>query len=727
MRKTLFAMLGLVALGLWALPAVAAPVTSGVVADGPKVHPDPVPLENRAGAVGAYARGESNQATLSGTLIKQTAATTTWFMYPGACVQRALGTWSAKSTPTADSLQPHAGFPNSSGYTAGQPVPGNNTIAYTREDLSLPEGLWHVVEAATPSTQRPDIIDGTRSLWCGKFDANWLVPVGYPNLTYQILYMDTGAHGGNHTVTFEGNVSTELNYDYLHVIGGGTGGGLPGNADPLENRRDYFDSVIDNGHGGPNDDGHVLVTFTGSITVNQSVAAGAGTVEGAGAGQPNTVSYSISGIPDRAVYFVFTADCLFSSEDGLWPEGHGQILDLVATSDNGSIYNDQAPGAALDPFGGIVLKGAYGSFGAVVSRVPAGVGELWQLATGTQNPTSDVCSPQKALSSDLFFEGGEPNFNTSINKQYNAVVSCAFPVPPGTASVLAIHDEYLNLPRFGGHVQTADFRIHKDGTWGNWTNTAPGGGVTTGALEAWVQDAEELGAATQADSVQVRYVLQCIPPFAADRANCSSSTPNPLLYDNFRLQITTGVPAPIFGVFPGSVAQTTFVDGALTSPPGTNCTVAPCWPGNRGSDLGTPLSFNIAVNDNWNAATGDSITLALVTGLRKGGMGINWRNGFSKTINAGELGPGPGTHTTNPAASGNQAIYYAYRNTAYNAAVDVPRIIFRLFDPLSKTWSPFVHGAGRQRGPDLRCGRCWWRSARDDADRFRVQHELAAV
>ena len=49
MRKTLFAMLGLVALGLWALPAVAAPVAGGQVVDGPKMRPDPVSLENRAG------------------------------------------------------------------------------------------------------------------------------------------------------------------------------------------------------------------------------------------------------------------------------------------------------------------------------------------------------------------------------------------------------------------------------------------------------------------------------------------------------------------------------------------------------------------------------------------------------------------------------------------------------------------------------------------------------
>ena len=55
MRKTLFAMLGLVVLGLWARPVVAAPLSSGLVGDEPKVRPDPVPLENRSGQVGANA------------------------------------------------------------------------------------------------------------------------------------------------------------------------------------------------------------------------------------------------------------------------------------------------------------------------------------------------------------------------------------------------------------------------------------------------------------------------------------------------------------------------------------------------------------------------------------------------------------------------------------------------------------------------------------------------
>ena len=48
MRKILFAMLGLVAIGLWALPAMALPGSGGAaVVDGPKVRSEVVPLENR--------------------------------------------------------------------------------------------------------------------------------------------------------------------------------------------------------------------------------------------------------------------------------------------------------------------------------------------------------------------------------------------------------------------------------------------------------------------------------------------------------------------------------------------------------------------------------------------------------------------------------------------------------------------------------------------------------
>jgi hypothetical protein len=680
MRKILFAMLGLVAIGMWALPAMALPTSGGVVVDGPaKVRPEPVPLENRAGAIGAMARGERFGGTMSGTMIKQTgAATTSWFMYPGVCVQRALNTWVPKTSPVADSLQPTPGFTNSSGYTDNQPdiAGNNNTIAYTRADQSLGEILWHVVNVSVPASQRPSILNGSNSLWCGKFDTNFAVQVGYPNLTFQLLYIDTGAHTANYNFSFLGNLSSEQNYDYNTVIGGGTSGGNP--LDPLQNNRALYNDIIPQvgtRFGGPDGNSEQLVSWTGSIKTAQTVASNGGSdlniVVGAASGLPNSVAYTVTGIPSihRALYWVFTADCLFSSEDGQWPDSHGEIIDDLATSDNGAIYTDQAPAGGTDPFSGAIVRGTYGTAPFLSCRVAAGIGELWQLAPGTENVTSDICAPQKKLSSDLFFEGGDPNTNLAINKQFNSVVTCTFPVPSGTASIFAQWTEYLDLPRFAGYVQYAEYRIHKFGSWGLWDNTAPGGGVSTGALQAWIDDGDELAKAVQADSFQVRYNLQCIPPFAADRANCSNSQANALLYDNFRIQVTSGVPAPIFGIFPGSVAMSMFVDGTIR---GANCQTTPCWPGNRGSDLdptGGTLR-NIAVNDNWNAATGDSITVSVITGLRKNGMGINWKDGHDLTVAAGED-------------------YQARHNGSYNAAFDFPRMIYRLFDPTTKTWSGF--------------------------------------
>ena len=277
MRKILFAMLGLVAIGMWALPAMALPTSGGVVVDGPaKVRPEPVPLENRAGAIGAMARGERFGGTMSGTMIKQTgAATTSWFMYPGVCVQRALNTWVPKTSPVADSLQPTPGFTNSSGYTDNQPdiAGNNNTIAYTRADQSLGEILWHVVNVSVPASQRPSILNGSNSLWCGKFDTNFAVQVGYPNLTFQLLYIDTGAHTANYNFSFLGNLSSEQNYDYNTVIGGGTSGGNP--LDPLQNNRALYNDIIPQvgtRFGGPDGNSEQLVSWTGSIKTAQTVA-----------------------------------------------------------------------------------------------------------------------------------------------------------------------------------------------------------------------------------------------------------------------------------------------------------------------------------------------------------------------------------------------------------------------------------------------------------------------
>jgi hypothetical protein len=713
MRKTLFAMLGLVAIAMWALPALALPGAGGLVVDGPKVDPGPSELSNRAGNIGSLARGERMQgALMSGTLLKQTAVTTSWFLYPGACVQRALGTWSAKSSPVADSLQPTAGYPNSSGYTDNQPdIPGNNnTIAYTRFDGSLPEALWHVVNVGTPAGQRPDIIDGSNSLWCGKFDGNWAVDVGYPNLTFQILYIDTGVHSNPGAtpantwhLTFTGNLCSEQNYDYNSIIGGGSSG-TADHTDPLQNRRDLMSDFLPPAGvatSGPHGDSDQIVTFTGSILTDQTVSQNHsgvldnGIVVGSASAQPVTVNYDITIDDDhRAIYWIFTADCLFSSEDGLWPLGHGQIIDLISMTNSGvttSLYNDQAAAGGTDPFSGNIIKGTYGSAGFISSRVPAGVGELWQLAPGNENVTADICTPQKAFSTDLFFEGGDPNTNLAVNKQFNGVVSCAFPVPTGSASILALWNAYFDLPRFSGYAQDAEFRYFKDGGWSGWQDTDPGGSVNTGANQAWLAQGNELGAAVQADSVQIRWEMRCIPPFAADRTNCSTTQANALLYDDFRLQVLSGVPAPIFGIFPGSVAQTTFVDGVIgstVSGPPANCgaKVNQCWPGNRGSGLGNPSDHNIAVNDNWNAPTGDSITLAIVSGLRKNGMGVNWQYGVNKQD-----------------ATGGED-YRAYTNDAFTPAFDSPRMIYRLFDPATRTWSAFdsalVYATVQISGPD---------------------------
>src|SRR5207244_1384102 len=163
-------------------------------------------------------------------------------------------------------------------------------------------------------------------------------------------------------------------------------------------------------------------------------------------------------------------------------------------------------------------------------------------------PSPDNCSPQKLLASDLEFEGGNAATFHTVPNQFNSIVTCTFPIPAETASVFAGWNEYLDLPRFQGYVQYAEFRIFKDGTWNNW------GDVTYG-----------------------------------------------ILYDDFRLEVVTGVPSPVIGIFPGDIGQTTFVDGTMG---GLNCnasTVAAgqCWPGIRGSDLppAPPGQINGSVHD----------------------------------------------------------------------------------------------------------------------------------
>jgi len=655
MRKTLFAMLGLVALGLWALPALAA-VSNDPQKAPPKAY-EAIPLENRAGAAFQSRTGGSYQGTLSGALIKQAQATTTWFLYPGACADRASGTWVPRTTPQADSLN---------GYTPGFTGP------YGVTDQSLSEILWHVSDNGTCTTgvNCPQAIQGPRMLWCGKFDPNWVVKYGYPNLSYQILYLDTGAHGpvggpyAQYTLTLDYNFSTEFGYDYNRIFGGGNGD----NRDPFQNSRAAIQAL--------EDAGAWLVRWTGSITPATLRSGGGNTTLGPveiadNPGAPATVTNSTFTIDGahRALYLVFRSDCLFSSEDGLWPEGHGQLVDNVKINGVPFYTDEVAPidpltlgplaDTSVPPGGGIVLKGT-ASTPLISARVAPGVGTLWQLVAGSSLPTPDICTP-KNTASDLIFEGGNAATFHSVPNQFNSIVTCSFPIPTGTASVLALWDEYLDLPRFQGYVQHSQFRIFKEGGWGNWENTSPGGVVHAGALQEWILEGDELAEATQADSVQIRYNMQCIPFLAADHNNCGDVIYG-ILYDNFRLEVTTGVPVPAFGLFAGAVAQSMFVDGTMT---GVNCSVIPCWPGPRGTQNGLAS----AVNDNFNSPLGDSIALSLVTGLRKNGKGINWQHGFDKTASAG--------------------LTIAHTNPNFVPAFDMPRVIYQIFDPASRSWSPW--------------------------------------
>jgi hypothetical protein len=652
MRKTLIAMLGLAALAVWALPVLA-----GVASDPPKAQ-QWVPLDGRAGAIGALAKSGNYTATLSGTIVKQASATTTWFLYPGACQDRVGGTWAPKTAIQADSLD---------SYTAG------TTGGYGATDLSLKEILWHKVTTAVASTERPTAgITGTAALWAGKYDPNWVVKVGYPNLTFQLLYIDTGAHGANYTMTMKMNQSSEQNYDFVYLIGGG------GNAvDPIGNSRPKLDNLLATGADG---NSILAVTWTGSIQLATPGAqivngtTGGVAITGAGSGNPQTVPVSISmrGV-DRAVYFLFTADCLFSNEDGLWPFGAGVVYDDISCSDNGVIWAEGTAVVGSDPVSpasaGQVIQGSFGTAGFISGRVTAGAGELWQIVDGGFAGTSDNCQLQKNDVADHMFFGVEAASKKTVPGQFNSVVSCTFPVPAGTASILALWGEYLDLPRGSGYAQYSEYRYFKDATWSNWTNTAPGGGVRTSVIKQWVLDGDELAAAVQADSVQLRYNIQCIPPFAFNQV--CQQVDYGILYDDLYLQVLTGVPAPVFGIFVGSVAQSTFVDGTMT---GVNCATPPCWPGIRGSDVpSSPGNSNVDIHNNFNSPLGDSITVSLVTGLRRNGMGINWKQGFDRTVNEG--------------------LSIARTNASYNTAFDQPRVIYRLFDPTNKTWSPWDSSA----------------------------------
>ena len=671
MRKTLIAMLGLVAIGMWAFPAVA-----GVSSDPPPAT-EYQPLDGLSGKVGALVKGGNSQTTLSGTALKASNVETRWYMYPGACQQRAAGTWAPRTTAQADSLD---------SYSVG------TMGAYTKVDLSLKESIWNTPTGpAGGSATTPPIPLGSRAIWCGKFEPNFVVDVGYPNQTFQILYVDTGTHtgaGGSYNLTLLMNQSTEIDYDYVHLIGGGAGA-----VDPIGNSRAALDEVVSTGHSGNAD---LLITWTASIRSDTPGAASINTVgvptavliTGSGTLGPQTIPVSIAIANEhRALYFLFTADCGFSHEDGQWPVGAGVIFDEISVSDNfpspgggnGGLYSNQNRNGAVDggvsPSTNLGILGTYGSAGFMSARVAPGVGDLWQIVQGSFSSTSDQCQAQKNDAADHMFFGVDAATKKTIPGIYNSVVSCTFPVPAGTASIFALWGPYLDLPRDAGYGQMAEYRFYKGGSWSNWENTSAGGGIITSTIKTWVLQGNELAAAVQGDSVQVRYNLQCFPFLTPDGVNCGQVDYG-ILYDDLSLVFTSGVPAPLMGIFPSQGPQTTFIDGTQG---GINCGAPPCWPGIRGSALGTAASHNIAVHDNVNSTLGDSTAIGLATGLRKNGMGINWRRAFSKSSPDGGEILNPGVRASNGAGQFG----------GFNPNFDVPRMIYRLFDPATLTWSPF--------------------------------------
>lgn len=244
----------------------------------------------------------------------------------------------------------------------------NFAIAKARAGSQLPDlqhasqspmtsspGLWHVVDSATDPAQRPAILAGSRSLWCGKYNPCWVDSVGYPNLMYEVLYLDTGAHTSSYTLNVKMRFSAELNYDAMYLIGGGGGA-----TDPLGNDRGSFDTVMSLGASG---NSRLLATWTGSILSSSASTSintlpGPVAITGSNVGQPDSLTASIQiASGHRALYFIFRSDESYSSQDGFWPFGTGAVLDNLVTSDNGAIYTDASPSGGTDSFGGSVIIG----------------------------------------------------------------------------------------------------------------------------------------------------------------------------------------------------------------------------------------------------------------------------------------------------------------------------------------------------------------------------------
>ena len=220
--------------------------------------------------------------------------------------------------------------------------------------------LWHVADVSTSPLERPPILSGSRDLWCGAYDPCWTDSLGYPNIATEVLYIDTGAHSQDYSISFTLSSSSEFLYDYLYLIGGG------GDAvDPIGNDRATIDNAIGGSVGSAqllvSWDGTILTTTPGAGSINTTVSAPV-TIHGSNGGAPEPVNTIITiNQHHRALYLVFKSDCIYSPSDGFWPFGAGVILDNISVSDHGTLYVDQSTAGGTDAFGGTVLVGTPGA------------------------------------------------------------------------------------------------------------------------------------------------------------------------------------------------------------------------------------------------------------------------------------------------------------------------------------------------------------------------------
>ena len=291
------------------------------------------------------------------------------------------------------------------------------------------------------------------------------------------------------------------------------------------------------------------------------------------------------------------------------------------------------------------------------------VPSTWILNPGNALPAADPCAPAKSTAPDLQFFGGDPGTKQTVLGAWSSVVSCVFPLPAGTASCLAMFDEFADLPHGAGYVSYAEYRVQRGLIWSDWRNMSSPEAVRVGIPQAWTSDGYEVAEAAGSAAVQFRYTLRCVPSLATDLANCQA-VPIGVVFDNFYLKVTSGIPAPNFYIHPGSLAQSTFIDGTIA---GLNCAPAvgaPCWPGIRGTGLGAP----VGINDNVNSPIGDSLIVVIRSGLGLDGTAINWDKGYDK-------------------AMGGMIVNPAYVPGLLGAP-NMPMVVFRLYDPATKTWSP---------------------------------------